>query len=870
MNDSCKFLLDKQNNGYTLMAMKILYITPHLSTGGCPQFLLKKIQVLHKDHEIYCIEYADHGCFTVQKNKIKEILKDRLIEVNYDRTKIVDIIKQLDPDVVHLEEMPEYFMDHAIAHKIYIKDRRYKIIETSHDSSFDPKTKIFFPDKLIYVSKYQKENLKDLDVISEVCEYPILINPKKPRADALRVLGLDPKKKHVVHVGLFTPRKNQKEIIEYAKLLKDHPIQFHFIGNQADNFRGYWEPLMKDFPSNCKWWNERKDVDNFYQAADLFLFVSKDENGDKETSPLVIREAISYNIPTLIYNSPVYMGMYDKHENINYLDYNSREANLEKILKTLNLYTEKSMINFNVRYDNTENKVVFSSNKTIDNLLVSIKELDSRTVVWAVKYPQLPANSDWWVIPSRKEFMDYETEPSFGGLLVEFYQNDVLLYSKAIRIKPPVLNKYQSKLKNNFEPTYINYTEFFVDKIYDKYLKNKTFDIVVDVGANIGLWTEYIMNTANTKKVYSVEPNTDALKVLKNSFGDEVVVVEKAMSNKDGQLEFFVDSNNSTISSVAKVNSSDTSYKVNAISFKSFVSKYNIKKIDLMKVDIETGEYDLFASMDDSDLAMIDNILMEYHIIGGRTYEKDATMILSQLKTAGFNCSVRSLHAHGGFIFATKSEVKVDDRNKDLQNIFDTRGCPDKRDLAVLVNELFPTGTGIEIGVLRGEYSKIILERWPEGQLYLVDAWRHLSSYVDMNGQDDKYHYDCLIKTCENIKPWQNRAHIVRMDSVASANMFPDEHFDFVYIDADHSYEGVVRDMKAWWPKVKKGGLFCGDDYIPDDGDIWLTIQGKEPVYAGKFGVRKAVNEFMAKNDLQVYSTTNEPYWKQWYTFKPF
>jgi hypothetical protein len=98
--------------------MKILYIAPHLSTGGCPQFLFKKIQVLHKDHEVYCIEYADHGCFTVQKNKIKEILKDRLISVNYDRSKIVDIIKDLDPDVVHLEEMPEYFMDNDIAKKI--------------------------------------------------------------------------------------------------------------------------------------------------------------------------------------------------------------------------------------------------------------------------------------------------------------------------------------------------------------------------------------------------------------------------------------------------------------------------------------------------------------------------------------------------------------------------------------------------------------------------------------------------------------------------------------------------------------------------------------------------------------------------------
>jgi len=850
--------------------MKILYIAPHLSTGGCPQFLFKKIQVLHKDHEVYCIEYADHGCFTVQKNKIKEILKDRLISVNYDRSKIIDIIKDLDPDVVHLEEMPEYFMDNDIAKKIYIKDRRYKIIETSHDSSFDPKTKVFFPDKLIYVSKYQKENLKEIDVPSEVCEYPIIINPRKPRADALRVLGLDPKKKHVVHVGLFTPRKNQKEIIEYAKLLKDHPIQFHFIGNQADNFKGYWEPLMKDFPSNCKWWNERKDVDNFYQAADLFLFVSKDENGDKETSPLVIREAISYNIPTLIYNSPVYMGMYDKYENIKYLDYDSKDENLNKILKALNLYTAKSMTQFNVKYDNTQNKVIFSANTTVDNLLVSVKELDSRTVVWAVNYPQLPANAELWIIPTPKHVMDYETEPMFGGLLVEFYQSGTLVYSKSIRIKPAVPNKYQSVLKNDTEPTYMNYMEFFVDKIYDKYLYGKTFNTVVDVGANIGLWTEYIKHTAKCQKVYSVEPNKDALKILKNTFGSDVVVVEKALSNKDGQIEFFVDSNNSTVSSVAKINLADETYKVDCISFKSFIQQYDIKKIDLLKVDIETGEYDLLGSMTDSDLGMIDNILMEYHLMGGRTYDVDVSKILNQLKNAGFYLSIRNMHLHGGFIFATKEVVTTDSRNADLQKMLDTCGCPDKRELATLANTLFPDGKGVEIGVLRGDYSKIILERWHVGQLYLIDAWRHLDSYVDMNGQDDKYHYDCLIQTCENIKPWQNRAHIIRMDSSASANMFPDEHFDFVYIDADHSYEGVVRDMKAWWPKVKKGGLFCGDDYIPDDGDIWLTIQGKEPVYAGKFGVRRAVNEFVAKNDLKVYSTTSESYWRQWYTFKPF
>ena len=644
--------------------MKILYIAPHLSTGGCPQFLLKKIQVLHKDHEVYCIEYADLGSFTVQRNRIKEILNDRLISVNYDRSKIVDIIKDLDPDVVHLEEMPEYFMDNDIAKKIYIKDRRYKIIETSHDSSFDPKTKVFFPDQLIYVSKYQKENLKEIDVPSEVCEYPILINPRKPREEALRVLGLDPNKKHVMHVGLFTSRKNQKEIIEYARILKDQPIQFHFIGNQADNFRSYWEPLMKDFPSNCKWWNERKDVDNFYQAADLFLFVSKDENGDKETSPLVIREAISYNIPTLIYNSPVYMGMYDKYENIKYLDYDSKDENLNRILKTLNLYTTKSMPEFiekqediKIGYDCSENKIEYVSKHDIKNAIVSVKDIDSKTVLYAAQHEILNGNINYWIIPVHKSYRDFETDILFGGMTVEVYSGENLLHSKDFRIRTVNVEKPVLKTKNNITPTYNNYMEFFVDGEYDEYLKGKEFNTVVDVGANAGIWVEYIKYVAKCKKIYAIEPNTQALKTLRDTYtSDELTIIDKALCDKDGELEFFIDPNNSTIGSIRKnhQNSLVVSHKIQGISFRTFIKENNIDHIDLMKMDIEGGEYPFFESMQKEDLDKIGTILVEYHLQGGQTLDKEVAILLALLRGSGFKYTIKHLHSGGGFIVATK------------------------------------------------------------------------------------------------------------------------------------------------------------------------------------------------------------------------
>lgn len=313
---------------------KLLFIAPHLSTGGLPQYLSKKIEALKGLYDIYCVEYSNHSnSFVVQRNKIKNLIQDKYFLLEEDKTELLNIINRIKPNVVCLEEIPEYFLPNSIAEKIYDKKRDFSIIETTHDSSFDVNNKIFLPDKFFAISRFILDKFSKLGVPCELMEYPIEYKNNIDKASAKKRLGLDPNKKHVINVGLFTSRKNQAEIVDYAKNLKDFPIQFHFIGNQADNFKWYWEPLMKNFPKNCKWWGERSDVENFYEAADLFLFTSRGSDSDKETSPLVIREAIAYNLPSLIYNLPVYMGMYDEFENVKYLNFDSLEDNRNKILE---------------------------------------------------------------------------------------------------------------------------------------------------------------------------------------------------------------------------------------------------------------------------------------------------------------------------------------------------------------------------------------------------------------------------------------------------------------------------------------------------------------------------------------------------------
>jgi hypothetical protein len=311
---------------------KLLYIAPHLSTGGLPQYLTKKIELLKDEFDIYLVEWADvtGGVLIVTRNKILKLIKpDNFFTLGENKIELIDIINRVQPDIVHTEEIPEFYMDFEVASKLYKTNRKYIIVETSHDSSFDTTQKKFYPDKFMFVSNWQIEQYKDIDIPRVLVEYPIEYIERPNREEALRKLQLDPAKKHILHVGLYTSRKNQAEFFEYARSMPEY--EFHSLGNRADNFKWYWEPLANDTPPNLTWWNERTDVDAFYQAMDLFLFTSRGSANDKETMPLVIREAISYQIPVLIYNLGVYQNYFDKFEGVKYLEFDNFEKNCELI-----------------------------------------------------------------------------------------------------------------------------------------------------------------------------------------------------------------------------------------------------------------------------------------------------------------------------------------------------------------------------------------------------------------------------------------------------------------------------------------------------------------------------------------------------------
>jgi glycosyltransferase involved in cell wall biosynthesis len=314
---------------------KLLIITPHLSTGGAPQVTLNKIELLKDEYIIKCVEYSQIAwTFVVQRNKIINLLGDNFHSLPEDKKTILNIIDNFKPDVISFEEFPEFFMDDSITEKIYKTDREYSIYETTHDSSFPVSSKKWFPNKFIFVSAFNGFRYSMYDTPYSIIEYPVDTKEKDQKLFQSK-LNLDSGWKHVINVGLFTPRKNQKYIFEIAEKLKDYKIKFHFIGNQADNFKYYWGPLMDNKPKNCVIWYEKDNVLDFLQASDLFFFPSRGDKNNKELNPIAIKEALEYNMPMMMYDLDVYCGKYSNFENITFLT-GDIDVDTENMVKVLN------------------------------------------------------------------------------------------------------------------------------------------------------------------------------------------------------------------------------------------------------------------------------------------------------------------------------------------------------------------------------------------------------------------------------------------------------------------------------------------------------------------------------------------------------
>ena len=147
-----------------------------------------------------------------------------------------------------------------------------------------------------------------------------------------------------------------------------------------------------------------------------------------------------------------------------------------------------------------------------------------------------------------------------------------------------------------------------------------------------------------------------------------------------------------------------------------------------------------------------------------------------------------------------------------------------------------------EIGVFLGEFARVLASTQPS-LLVLVDPWAGMCSSGDADGNNVQDVF--LPNAYKSVLEWTRPlpfVDVVRSKSWEALNLYK-EGFDIIYVDGDHSYEGVRADLEMAYWCIKDGGYICGHDY---------EMNPAKAKHHYEFGVKRAVDEFCAQHGLEI------------------
>ena len=155
-------------------------------------------------------------------------------------------------------------------------------------------------------------------------------------------------------------------------------------------------------------------------------------------------------------------------------------------------------------------------------------------------------------------------------------------------------------------------------------------------------------------------------------------------------------------------------------------------------------------------------------------------------------------------------------------------------------------GIVAEVGVYSGEWSQDILRICKPDKLHLIDLWPEgkLVSNAAEEQLGQRLYARVLDRFCHEIGTGKVICH--RRNSVLAAAEFDDYYFDWIYLDADHSYKGVRNDLQHYFWKVRPGGYILGHDYVA------VSRTGK------RYGVIDAINHFVDEYPITTVGITND------------
>ena len=160
--------------------------------------------------------------------------------------------------------------------------------------------------------------------------------------------------------------------------------------------------------------------------------------------------------------------------------------------------------------------------------------------------------------------------------------------------------------------------------------------------------------------------------------------------------------------------------------------------------------------------------------------------------------------------------------------------------------KMMPNGSVCaEIGVWKGDFSQRILEINNPSELHLIDPWMFQPSFpsrwyggVKARSQSDM---DDIFESVRERFAGSPEVSFHRKTAGEAHSEFPDDFFDWVYVDGSHDYDSVKSDLEIYFPKVKPDGFLTGDDYF-------LPCQET----GGPAPVKQAVQDFVKENQASI------------------
>jgi FkbM family methyltransferase len=185
--------------------------------------------------------------------------------------------------------------------------------------------------------------------------------------------------------------------------------------------------------------------------------------------------------------------------------------------------------------------------------------------------------------------------------------------------------------------------EYFVHQKYGKWL-NHPYKTVVDAGANVGVFSSYMLLNDYATKIVAIECDKVALKYLQKNFkhNTTVTVLSKALSSSPEPITFYHSPDNPVISSTLSPDRLESHLAgvkgnveniVETVTIDQLVNTYG--EIDLLKIDIEGAEYDIILNANVSVFDQINNIFLECHFFE-KDYKQKYNAVLDKIRMMGY------------------------------------------------------------------------------------------------------------------------------------------------------------------------------------------------------------------------------------------